>query len=58
MGGQHHGGDGIGNRREIEVVGADHDDVGLLARCQRADLMAEPIGLRTCHGGEGQHVAQ
>jgi hypothetical protein len=38
----HDGPDGVGHREDGDAIGADHDDVGLLARREGADLAFEP----------------
>jgi hypothetical protein len=44
-------------RRHVERRGVEQDDVGLLARRERARLAVQSQVLRTIHGGEAQHIA-
>src|SRR5437667_8564336 len=44
-------------RRHVESGRVEDDDVGLLARGERARLLVEPQVLRAVDGGEPQHVA-
>src|SRR5947207_12454425 len=44
-------------RRHVDRLGVENDDVGLLARGERAGLLVEPQVLRAVDGGEPQHVA-
>ena len=52
-----HRADRVVHRHDVEPVGAQHDDVGLLAGRQRADLLVEAVGARAFDGGEFQHLA-
>src|SRR2546425_735656 len=45
-------------RRHVDPGGVEDDDVGLLARSERAGLSVEPQMLRAVDGGEAQHVAR
>src|SRR6266446_5074064 len=53
----HHRTDGVIKRHDVETVGAQQDDVGLLAGRQRADLAVEAVRPRALDGGELQHLA-
>ena len=45
-------------RRHVDPGGVEDDDVGFLARRERADLVVEPQRLGAVHGGVAQHVAR
>jgi hypothetical protein len=44
----------VGQRQRVDIARPDKDDVGLLARCQRADLVRECRVLRAAHSRELQ----
>src|SRR5712691_1002336 len=44
-------------RRDVDRLGVEDDDVGLLARRERAGLAVEPQALGAVHGAVAQHVA-
>ena len=46
----------IVERPDIESIGAQDDDVGVLARAQRADLAVEVCTTGTLDGGELEHL--
>src|SRR5215510_10099444 len=48
---------GIVEWPDIEPVGGEHDDVGVLPRRERADLVLEPGAARALDGGELEHIA-
>ena len=52
-----HRADRVVHRHDVEHVGAQQDDVGLLAGRQRADLALEAVGARAFDGGKFEHVA-
>jgi hypothetical protein len=51
----HDGADGVGHREHADAIGANHDDVGLLAGCQRADLAFETGGAGAVDGRGLEH---
>ena len=57
LGGLHHGADGVVGRIEIDIVGADDQKIGLLARRQRTDPGVEAGAMRARHRRTMQHVA-
>jgi len=52
-----HRADRVVHWHDVEAVGAQQDDIRLLAGRRRADLAIETIRARTLDGGEFQHVA-
>src|SRR5215469_18463502 len=58
VGGRHHAADRIIRGIEIDGVGADEDDIGLLAGRERADLVREPGADRTVHRGAFEHLTR
>src|SRR5579885_1460490 len=53
----HHSADRVVRRVEVDVVGANHDDIGLFAGRQRADFVVEAGAAGAAHGGAVEHVS-
>src|ERR1044072_1153970 len=52
-----HGAEGIAHRPKIEAVGPEHNDVGILARREHADLRIEIGATGALKGREFEHLA-
>jgi hypothetical protein len=57
VGANHYGRDRIDDRRHVDLIGADQNDIGLFAWRDRADLVIECTGAGAIDGGELEHVA-
>src|SRR6266850_5893547 len=55
---RHDGARHVVERRHVDSGRVEDDDVGLLARGERARLLVQPQVLRAVDGGEAQHVAR
>src|SRR5262249_57320434 len=53
----HHDAGRVGERPAIETIGREYEDIGILARRERADLAVRVRATGPLDGGEFEHVA-